>query len=348
MPDALWTPPPLPSSLYDEARMLPRFSLYHDAPWHRVLTAAFGWGVGAVTARDAAGRLALFLPAVDKRRLGRRIRVALPLTHRLAPLLAPDLEAAALNWEDCLSAVPLEVHGALAHPRFRPIRPHVVTTLDLTPCRDPDAMWRRALRARTRSKVSRARRAGYVARSSADPKAFDTFAGLQNRTRRRQRAPTYPRAFFPALWQELGTRGLARVHLVEDSAGRTVAGVMFLDDGETTIYGYGASLPDPAVGRAGGPHLAMWAALCHALDHGRTRVDFGSSPRHQHGLVFYKEGFGGVTEPLDHAVAAPSGDPGALVVDQAGPLARLGGAVLHHLPQPVFDRLSPALLRLVL
>jgi len=44
-------------------------TLYHQRPWHRLLERAFGWRVQALVDFDGDGRLALFLPFVEKRRL---------------------------------------------------------------------------------------------------------------------------------------------------------------------------------------------------------------------------------------------------------------------------------------
>lgn len=319
----------LDDHVYTQLDELDGVTLYHGRPWHRVLERAFGWRVQALVDYDCGGRLALFLPFVEKRRLGRKVRVSLPLSHSIGPATKPGYRFSFPVW-----LAPFEIHANVAG--MATASPNVVTELDLSRFHKTEEL----LATFHPSQIQRRLRKAECLelRSSSDHELFEAFAELQARTRRRQGAPTYPKRFFPIMAEELGH--VARCHIAKHQ-GRTVTGIVFIHCGETALYGYGASSDDLEHRKLGANQLAMWSAIREAFEAGCTLIDFGSSPVNQESLWRYKERWGGVTRPLVHSYI------GLEPVAQHGPLAQFGGAVLKQMPIPVFKALSPALLKAV-
>ncbi len=330
----------VPARAYDALEEFEGGTLFHTRAWHRVLETAFGWRVLALRVRQA-DRLRAWLPVVRKRRLGRRVFVALPLSHAVGFAVEPGFDLAEVSRDDLPR--PLEVHAAVPGAAFRPVSGLVQTRLDLTVFPSEEALLgvlhkskRRDLRAAWRKDVHAVVR--------RDPEAFAMVDRLHLETRRRQGAPTYPPRFFERIHAELATRSLAAAHLVERD-GRPVAVTVFIDHGDTSWYGYAASVDEREMWRLGVNLEAMWSGLRTARERGFAEVDFGSSPAHQSGLIHYKEHFGGATRPLVHSLA---GDAEPVQVAQDGWMARAGGRVLRSLPLPLFRHMSPWLLRAVL
>lgn len=324
---------------YAQAAELPCFGLYHTVHWHSVLNATFGWPVSAVVARDAAG-LAGFLPFVRKRRMGRRLAVALPLSHRVAPLARNDDGTLARILAEAIA--PVDVHHAV--PGGEPMVTLVESRLSIAEAGDDDAL-KAKLSKGIRRDIRDAIKAGCVLETRTDPDAFAIFADMQTLTRRRQGAPDYPAAFFPALARHLAPKGLAKVHLCLLD-GRPVAGTVTLAEpgGSTIYYGYGASLPDPETWKKRVNQFALWGAMCDARARGAAIFSFGSTPIAQEPLRQYKERFGGISEELPHTRFGLAGSD----LTAESPAAKLGAEVLQRMPVAVFRATSPWLMRAVL
>lgn len=332
--------PKVPEAILDQARQLPGFSLYHDAPWASVLKQAFGWRVSAVTAHRGE-RLIAYLPFVRKRRFGRLINVCLPLSHDAGALLAigeANLPATFLE-----RLMPLEVHAAL--PGTEGLGTvsveHVESVIDLKKYDTAEGLFK-GMSSSRRRKVRKAFREGVVTRETTATEDFEIFAELQSVTRRRQGAPDYPNSFFPAMAQHLGNQDLARVRLgfLND---RPVAGVILLRDRcrDRVIYGYGASINDhDALATGVNPRL-LWEAMEQALVDGFSTFSFGSTAVHHEQLLDYKKRFGAVAEPLAR-VRLPEGTMPA--VQEGGVLSRLAKPVLRNMPIGVFRFCTPIIL----
>ena len=315
-------------------------SVYHTEQWHQVLAAAFGWRVRALLAHDAGG-LCAWLPVVRKRRLGRTVWVALPLSHDCGWVTAPGTELSSLP----VGALPrpLEVHGPVPASGFEAVQHHVVTVADPSVHGD-EASLMGALDKKKRAEVRKAGRSGVEVAMRTDPAAFDQARAFTVTTRHRQGSPMYPRRFFASLGALMAPAGMCAVHLASHE-GRPRAAVVSLQWGATRVYGYGADDGTPEGRRMGVNQAALWDAMSGALADGCDRFDFGSSPAHQDGLIRFKERMGGTTTPLVHALLSRSGR--STDVDQDGPLVRAGVKVLQRAPALPFERLSPALLRMV-
>ena len=330
----------VPDEVYGQLSQLDGATLFHRREWHEVLEEAFGWRVRALVDADATGRCLFFLPYVRKRRMGRQIRVCLPLSSRIGPAWRDPSSAGA---GEVSGLAPLEIHEDVPMQNRRIAAHHVETVLQLDDHPSFDAWFRRL--GNPKRNVKKAQQNGYRARPSVSREDFQVFERLQTETRRRQGAPTYPSAFFPALHRHLAEAGLATLFLVERD-GTPLAGVVFLYDKTTVHYAYGASKDDRNVLRHGVNQLAMYAAIEDAYSRGFRRINFGSSPVHQVNLRRYKESWGGISAPLVYSFSPARGGPFGL--DQGGIGVTVAGSILRRLPPSVFRRVTPALLRAVL
>ncbi|MGI9390229.1 MAG: GNAT family N-acetyltransferase [Boseongicola sp.] len=324
--------------VYSECRTFPNFNLYHSKAWHLMLRDAFGWRVRAVMACGQSGEIVGYLPFVSKRRFGRIINVALPLSHRVGVITrSGDAEIVGAL---CRSVEPLELHAATDGAAS--VKSGLLETVaDLSDVKDSED-FRPFLGKGIRRDLKDAGKAGICVRSSDNASDFAIFRKLQTETRRRQGAPDYPSQFFPAIQEHLASAGLARVHLSELN-GIPVAGVVSLSDPDksTLYYGYGASVTDKKILKMRVNQAALWDALAFAIESGANRFSFGSTPVNQDALWKYKERFGGKSTPIEWATygAATSS------ISTEGLAARIGAHVLRTLPVPVFRAISPLLLK---
>lgn len=331
----------VPPECYGSLTRWTGVSVFHSRGWHRVLNEAFGWQVRARTIADGDGQLLGFLPYVRKRRLGRRIDVCLPLSHRVGVAGAPELPLSSIDLTG--PDRPLEIHSDQPLPRTRPVVHHTVSEIDLRSHGTEDDLLM-AFQSDVRRRLRKSVEAGVTSSARSDVDAFEAFAELQSLTRRRQGSPTYPRGFFRLMGEELGPEETAVVHLVQLD-GRPVAGTVFFRSGDTAMYAYGGSIPDRDMWRLGVNQVALSDGILAAWRQGLVTVDLGSSPLGQPDLRRYKEHFGATSRDLVHRVAAA--DDSEMSVSQDGLLAGIGGAVLRHTPLPIFRRLSPWLLKAV-
>ncbi len=327
--------------LYAELVGLEGVTVFHSAPWHRLLRQVFAWQVHAIVGHDDNGQLLFFLPFVAKRRLGRRINVCLPLSHSIGPAYHRTLDLAQIAVKDLLW--PVEIHANVPLQGAVHTAHHLVTLLTLSSFPDQLALLK-SFHSAKRRKIAAAEREGvrvFLASSAAD---YDKFRELQSHTRHRQGAPDYPASFFPTVFSELASADIARLYLA-DVDGVIAAGVIVLRHHDTVLYAYGASLGQDALLRKGVNQAVMWGAIKDAWADGYRVFDFGSTPAGQSELLRYKEQFGGGSCELVHTFGSPSGVP--LDTPQDGVLAQLGGAVLRRMPLRLFSQLSPLLLRAV-
>lgn len=330
-------------SLYAAMEAMPRSTVYHTRPWHRLLERTGGWKTKVAIAQDSAGELVWLLPFVSKRRLGtKKWNVCLPLSDKVGPLWRSDFRPALLPpiprtlW-------PLEVHECVEAESLRRHKAFYESDLDLTQFDDVEALRKSFHPSRVQRKIRKAERSGLHVEIAEDAVAFHAFEQLQAETRQRQGSPTYPRGFFRIMFEELAPVDAVRLHLVK-LEGKPVAGIVFLFHRETAIYGYGASVNDRDVWRLGANQLAMWSAIGGAYTKGCRRVEFGTSSLTNPDLKNYKEAWGAVSRELQYSFGITGAKDPSLRLDD--PKVRLVSAVLRRVPRPVFDRLSQILVRI--
>lgn len=325
----------IPPDVYAAVEVMAGATLYHKQPWHKVLESSLGWRIQAYVDFDATGALSFFLPFVEKRSLsGRRSLISLPLSHYVPALgrvpHTPSAKAPPLFQH---ADAPIGWSGAVDESR-------VITRLHMGADETAEALTDRFGKNLKRY-VKRAKKAGYTVAVENAPEALSAFSRLQAETRRKQGSPTFPRNFFHVLARHMAPD--FRLHLVRTTSGAAVAGIVFLDDGESAIYGYGASVDDRDVWRDGVNQLAMSHAIQSAMERGRRTIDFGATPKLLTDLIRYKERWGGISEDL-HYCAIGTNVPAQ--PDRESLPLRLASDILKRLPLPVFQAISPTLLKL--
>ena len=329
-------------ALYDEISGMEGETIYHTSAWHRVLARSFGWRVQALTARDSKGHLIWCLPFVAKRRMGRRINVCLPLSHRVGPVRRPgdtNLPPGFLSrlW-------PLEIHQDVDLAQLGKTSSYSITAIDLKQHSDEESLWRSTHKNHIQRKIRKARKNELRLMRGAHADHFADFRELQVETRRKQGSPMYPRNFFRHIWEELGPRDMVQLHLVYQGD-RPVSGVIFFHFNRIAVYAYGASVNDRSIWRLGANQLVMWSAIQEAYSSGMTMVDLGTTPAHQTDLRKYKERWGGVSEPLYYSFASDS--PDIMQINRTNAAIRLSSYALKHMPKAMFARFTPLIMRMV-
>lgn len=294
-------------------------SLFHAAPWMRVLADAYGLRPRAILFGEGepggagVGGLA-WAEVVDPR--GRRV-VSLPFSDLAGPIgelaaldgiLPGHLEPTGLvplTMRIRLATADGPTRGAVAAADGARLRALFgLTEVDrlawhwtrLEPLPDDaelgtpsDPQWA-ALAGGARQNVRRSDRSGVRLEVRNDVGALDEYHRLHRRLRRtKYRLLSQPRSFFLALHRHFGPDRLRVVlaRLDGDPAGEAVAGVVLLRHGDHAYYKLNASTSAGRSARAN--DAVMWESMVQARRWGCHWFDFGVSDLDQPGLVRYKD-----------------------------------------------------------
>jgi len=323
----------------------PQASPYHDPFWWDLLTRSFGYR-SVVVAQTRGDQIVGAAPACVVRPImgGRRL-VSLPFSHDVLPLCAEGGSAEALLRGLRLAAPALgcssiELRGSSPAGEGFMAQPALLQTR--VSVSDDDAAQLSRMKESTRQQTLQGLRfAGLEVATARNTEDLRVSFHIVSLTRRRKGSLTYPRALFEGLlpWVEAG-RALVEVARLN---GRPIATTVTLLKNRTAIYMYGGSDGGEESLRARPNNVLLFRALRFAREAGARVLDLGTSLPSQTGLVRFKEGLGGVTTPLEY-LAWPRPVPRP---DQDGALARLAGAILTRLPLPIFERITPFVLKQV-
>lgn len=317
---------------------------YHDPFWWDLLARAFGYETVAVVETRGAAIVGASPACVVNPIAGGRRLVSLPFSHDVPPLVTEGTSEALLRGlrlaAPLLRCASVEVRaGAAASSGFLAQSPLLRTRVRVL---GDDAAQLAAMKDSTRQQTAQGLKVAglevVAARSTAELRLSHR---LVSETRRRKGSLTYPRSLLEGLlpWIESG-RALVEVARLQ---GRPIATTVTLVRNRTAIYLYGGSLGDEAALRARPYNVLLFRALRFAREKGAEVLDLGTSLPAQTGLVRFKEGLGGTTDSLAYlawprAVERP---------EQDSFLARVAGAALTRLPLPLFERLTPMILKQV-
>ncbi len=281
----------------------PDASPFHHPSWARLLEECYGFKSFAVAALDGDVVLAgVPMLEVSGHRRRRRRWVSLPFTDYCPPLRgAPgscELAGALERLRTRAGVARLELRGPLEGPG---IRAETVAYRHVLPLdRDSDRLFATFKKSRVQRGVRQAE--GFVAsgllavtRAECESDLSEVFYDLHVSTRRRLGVPVQPRRFFRLLWRRMleSGRGFA---LLARSEGRSVAGAVFLFDGRTMVYKFGASERDAQ--RLRPNHLLMWSAIREASERGLDVFDFGRTDLNGESLREFKLGWGTSEGPI--------------------------------------------------
>lgn len=157
-----------------------------------------------------------------------------------------------------------------------------------------------------RRAIRKAEKDGVEIEKSQDLEAMRHFYRLQCITRRRHGLPPQPFSFFKTIHGELIAKGKGLIILAKVD-GHPVAASVYLEQGSTVHYKYGAS--DLSFQNSRCNNLVMWTAIEHYASLGFYNLDLGRNSLNAQGLRKYKQSWGS-KESLTHyhRVNLKSGD----------------------------------------
>jgi hypothetical protein len=268
-------------------------TVFHSAPWARVLAEAYGYRPNYALFTEGAKVMGM-VPIMEVRSIwtGRR-GVCLPFSDECAPLLTAGVTLDTLleplrefgmaqRWDY------LEVRGGAAGLKSaKETDQFVIHNLLLETSEGGQV---RKLRDSTRRNIQKAGREGVEVHNLESLDAMDAFYSLHCRTRRRHGLPPQPLRFFHLIHKYLIEPGSGFVSLARFK-GRWIAGSVFLRFGSHAVYKFGAS--DPRFQSVRANNLVMWEGICRLQKDGVSRLSLGRSETNDDGLLQFKRGWGG-------------------------------------------------------
>jgi lipid II:glycine glycyltransferase (peptidoglycan interpeptide bridge formation enzyme) len=164
---------------------------------------------------------------------------------------------------------------------FMPCAEYYFHSLDLSP--SADELFRGFDRDSVQRRIQRAERAGLSEKSGRSEDLLEEFYGLFLMTRRRQRVPPTPFAWFRNLLDEMGQALQVRVAYKD---GRSIAAILTLQFRNVVYYKYGCS--DARFNKFGATPWLFWKAISSAKSTGAAQFDFGRTEQNNPGLLAFK------------------------------------------------------------
>ncbi len=275
----------------DRLRDCPSASFFHRSAWARVLHSTYGFS--PVYFVQGTGPSCSLLPCMEVNSwISGRRGVSLPFTDECQPIICDGAarrelirsvfeHATARHWRY------LQFHGGR---NLFAQAPAAVGFLGHRLAIDRDiADLHSGLDGATRRNVRRASESGLDVEFSTSWTATRTFYGLLCRTRKRQGMPPQPFALFRSLHRHVLKPGLGCIAIATHRK-VPVAGAIFLHNGKTALYKFGAS--DERFQHLRPNNLVMWLAIKWHAARGFETLDFGRTSLGNAGLRRFKLGWG--------------------------------------------------------
>jgi lipid II:glycine glycyltransferase (peptidoglycan interpeptide bridge formation enzyme) len=145
-----------------------------------------------------------------------------------------------------------------------------------------------------RQSIRKAQRRGVTIREASSLEDYQAFYRIYLNAFRAFGTPPYGPNYFPALWERLGRERQVRL-LLAMLEGKIVGGLVLFAWQRNLVSKFAACEPEAVPARA---YAALYgAAIELGLTERARRLNWGSSARHQTGLVEFKERWGAVTTP---------------------------------------------------
>ena len=305
-------------------------SLFSSPPWIEAVGTAYGLRIEA-SARLRDGRVEAAVPfcrIADIR--GERI-ACLPFSDYCDPLVEDPADWADLVAPILAAGVPVRLRclrNALptADDRFRVAGHALWHGVDLR--RGEDEIWA-GLDGQARQNVRKAERHGVVVRRSFSLDDLRLFHGMHASLRKsKYRMLAQPFAFFEALHAALAPEERISVLLAEVD-GAAVAGILFLEWGDTLYYKFNASIDTHFRPN----DLLLWEGIRFGRGRGLASLDFGLSDADQPGLVRYKAKFATEERAISMLEWRPEG--------HADPRGEEVGRTLHRMTRLLTEPAVP-------
>lgn len=317
----------------------PGATFCHLSAWREVIGRVLGHECLSVAAVDAAGDIVGVLPLVRVRsRIFGHYLVSMPFLNAGGPLgprevrerlVAWAVEEAARSGADLLEVRSRdEVAPGLARSDRK-----ITVVLPLP--ESAEALWNGTFRAKLRSQIRRAQKAGLEVRFG--PEQAEAFYAVFTRNMRDLGTPVLPWRFFEAVRAHFGQSVLFAAVYRGDEPVAGGCGFAFRDTFELT---WAASLRRYA--REAPNMLLYWSLMERAIAQGIGVFDFGRCTPGS-GTHRFKVQWGGVDQPLPWSRWSPQGLEAPPTPDK--PIYQLAGAVWRRLPLAVTTTVGPIVAR---
>ncbi|HTX37538.1 MAG TPA: GNAT family N-acetyltransferase [Bryobacteraceae bacterium] len=278
----------------------PSATIFHSPEWLRALKQTYGYQAAALTTSNAHEPLtnALVFCRVRSWATGPRL-VSVPFSDHCFPLVETAEQFACL-----LSRLKGECdHGGQRHLEIRASgavpggmvdsASFCLHRLDLRP--SLGELFRAFHESCIRRKIARAQREHISYEEGVSQELLHKFYQLTVLTRRRHQVPPQPLSWFRNLLACMGDKVKIRLASYE---GEAVAAILTLRYKSTMTYKYGCS--DSRFHRLGPMQLLMWKAIQEAKDGGLLGFDMGRTDWNNHGLMAFKDRWGGTRSTLTY------------------------------------------------
>jgi Acetyltransferase (GNAT) domain len=273
---------------------LPGATLYQHERWLEALRSCYGTDLRVATLHRRGKLRAAAVFAYSKRLFSPRF-VSIPFSDR-GEILAVDDEARADFMRALLSSnhhASIEVRGTAGSAPWVNVDCFVHWTLDLN--RSFGDLYSGISRT-VRNGVKRARKDGIQIERGTSIDFISRYFELQLETRRRLGIPPQPLKFFKAVHEKFSVNGDCEVWFATQ-AGRDLAGLVLLREGDQLCYKWGARSEGA---HRGANHLLVVAMLEEYAGKARS-IDFGRCDSRNEGLVRSKADLGCTSTPLPYA-----------------------------------------------
>jgi len=266
----------------------PAADVFHSAQWLGLLANTYGFEPRALLLVDGENEPLGGLPYCLMDGIPAKRIATPPFSDFCDPIVADvaswDLILDALLAEGCRVTVRcLHNELPLVGTRLQPVARAKWHGLDLAP--DVDDIWS-SLHSSARRAVRKGRAGGVTVREAVDKSDLRAFYELHLGIRKyKYRLLAQPYKFFEEIWDAFVSTGMGRL-LLADVEGTVVAGVMFLEWGNTLYYKFNASDSESISLRPN--DSIIWSAIEAAKQRDLAVLDFGLSDWDQDGLVRYK------------------------------------------------------------
>lgn len=165
--------------------------------------------------------------------------------------------------------------------------------IDVRP--DLDALMRSFHRTSIREVIRRAKREGITVESGRSEPLLNDFNAIRLITRRRQKLPPQPMAWYRNLMRHFGNDLVIWVAYLN---GQPIGGLLTITCKDTLVFKHGGA--DERFNNLGTTPYIYWHAIQHAKSVGADTVDFGRSDLTTPGLILFKDRWGAAKSSLTY------------------------------------------------